>query len=118
MDRAHIIGGNLFSEIMGTYDYILSNPPYIDIAKLDRVEQSVKDFEPQEALYGGDDGLTIIARLIAKAPTCLSSKGVLYLEHEPVQTSAIHELGSRAGFKDIATHKDQFKQERFTRMAV
>lgn len=94
------------------YDFILSNPPYIDPA-LNRVDESVKDFEPHLALFGGTDGLTIIEQLIADAPQHLAPTGQLWIEHEPEQAPAIATLATEHGFT-CTTHTDLYNVRRYS----
>jgi release factor glutamine methyltransferase len=110
----NVFGGDLFSEVPdeAKYDFILSNPPYIDPA-LDRTETSVKDFEPHQALYGGVAGIELIAEIIATAPRHLKPHGQLWLEHEPEQSKQIQELAKKAGFT-VTTHHDQYQVERYS----
>ncbi len=110
--RANVYGGDLFERITEQYDFILSNPPYIDPA-LDRTEQSVTDFEPDIALYGGTKGLAIIAGIITDAPHHLAPGGILYIEHEPEQSEAITHMGELSGLR-VATHRDQYNIPRYT----
>jgi len=110
--RYAIRGGDLFENVSGTFDVILSNPPYIDPA-FDRTEESVKKYEPHGALYGGRLGLELIEQIIAEAPAYLTECGVLYLEHEPEQAAEIHILGVRAGLSP-KTHLDQYNIARYT----
>lgn len=113
-ERFTIFDGDLFSQLPANrlYHAILSNPPYIDPA-LDRVESSVKKFEPADALYGGQNGLAIIKRLIESAPNYLRSGGELWLEHEPEQVTAIKRFGEAAGFT-VITHRDQYHRQRYS----
>jgi release factor glutamine methyltransferase len=113
-----IFGGDLFAEIPADtkYDFILSNPPYIDPA-LDRTESSVKDYEPHQALYGGEAGMELLTRIIAEAPTYLSPEGQLWLEHEPEQSQSIVALGTQAGFK-VEVYKDQYQVERYSQLVL
>ena len=94
------------------YDYILSNPPYIDPV-VDRTEISVVTHEPHLALYGGEAGLELIARIIEAAPDHLKPNGQLWLEHEPEQSKLIQALGTAQGFT-TQTHKDQYEIERYS----
>jgi release factor glutamine methyltransferase len=110
--QTQIIGGDLFSNVTKQYDYILSNPPYIDPA-LDRATESVRVHEPATALYGGIDGFEIIARIITEAPAFLTPKGVLIIEHEPEQSASICHTASLSGF-ETEVCKDQFGVERFS----
>lgn len=111
-ERYNVIHTDLFKDFPGTYDFILSNPPYID-ETMDRVEPAVKDHEPYVALFGGKDGLEIIEKMIRQAPTHLNPGGQLWIEHEPEQSNAIQTLGTEHGFS-VTTHKDQYDTERYS----
>jgi release factor glutamine methyltransferase len=108
--EGRLFGGDLFENITDKYDFILSNPPYIDPTLKSRVQESVAQYEPEMALYGGRGGLEIIERILAKAHEHLKSGGSLYLEHEPEQVEAI----SKHSFY-IDTKEDQFEHPRFSR---
>ncbi len=110
--RTKVIHSNLFSALPERYDYILSNPPYID-ETLDRTDESVKKFEPYVALFGGEAGMDVITEIIEQAPQHLSPGGQLWLEHEPEQTGLIHTLGTTHGFS-VSVHKDQYGVERYS----
>jgi release factor glutamine methyltransferase len=111
--RTHIYGGDLFSEIPAKqYDFILTNPPYID-PHLDRTQESVKNFEPHRALYSEQEGLGHIVRIIRDSITYLTSDGTLVIEHEPEQMEAITSLGTQNGFS-VVTHPDQYGVSRYT----
>lgn len=113
--RTYVYGGNLFESVpTNQYDFILSNPPYID-PKHDRSEENVRAHEPHTALYGGTDGMEIIIGIINKAQNFLAPHGVCYIEHEPEQTKAIAVLATQKGFTS-ATKPDQFGNLRYTRL--
>ncbi len=109
--RTNQIGGNLFEHVTRKYDFILSNPPYIDPKLSDRVEKSVAMHEPGVALYGGEKGMEIIETIIREAPKYLNAGGVLYIEHEPEQERVIKELT-----QNVESFKDQFGVIRFSRI--
>jgi len=109
-----ILGGDLFEHVSGHYDYILTNPPYIDPAH-DRAEESVKRHEPKNALYGGVSGTEIIFRIIDQGPNYLTDGGVLVIEHEPEQSMLIQEYAAAHGLL-VQTHVDQFNTERYTHL--
>lgn len=106
--RIAFYGSDLFLSIpQGTrYDYILSNPPYID-QSLKRTAKSVLDFEPHEALFGGKAGLELIERIIKESKGFLAEGGAVYLEHEPEQSVRIAEIASAYGFS-VASKHDQY----------
>jgi len=110
--NSRICDGDLFENITETYDVIVSNPPYIDPV-LDRAEQSVKEHEPHEALYGGADGMECIERIIVDSKKHLTEKGVLYIEHEPEQAKEIKRLAVVHGFEAV-TLPDQFGTQRWS----
>lgn len=114
ISRTQIFGGNLFENITDSYDYILTNPPYID-AHLNRTEESVTANEPALALWGGLNGMEVISKILETSPQHLTENGVLYIEHEPEQVEAIREHGKRY-FHEVETFVDQFGVARFTRL--
>lgn len=94
------------------YDYILSNPPYIDKALL-RTDENVLRFEPHEALFGGYAGLELIERIMSASKEFLAEEGTLYLEHEPEQSARIQEIASACGLRAETRH-DQYGVERWS----
>ena len=62
-----------------TFDLIVSNPPYIQTNTLKTLQREVR-LEPQSALDGGPDGLTLIRRLLSDAPAFLRARGYLIFE--------------------------------------
>ena len=107
---------NLFEHIEGIFDYILTNPPYID-KEANTVEQSVTSFEPHNALFGGHFGLELIEKIIMQAPTYLSKNGELWIEHEPFQVEEITKLAHTFGFS-ITVHNDQYAQARYSVLSM
>lgn len=114
--RYQVFRSDLFENISGSFDYILCNPPYID-PMVDRAEASVKAYEPHLALYGGEAGMELIACIINDTCTHLTPEGELWLEHEPEQTTTIHDLAQKHGF-GVETRKDQYAVERFSILRV
>lgn len=110
--------GNLFLSLPQEkkYDYIFSNPPYID-QKLNRTESSVKKNEPKLALFGGKDGMEIIKEIINQAKNFLTPQGELWLEHEPEQVEEINSLAKNNDF-NIYNFEDQYKVIRWSVLNV
>jgi len=115
-DDIRLVRSDVFNNITKRFDFILCNPPYIDPA-LDRADVSVKTYEPHLALYGGVNGLELIAKIISKAPAHLNPQGQLWLEHEPEQADAIDSLGHVAGFT-VSTHPDQYGVLRYSTLVL
>ncbi len=62
------------------FDVIVSNPPYIATGEKGELQPEVRDWEPPEALFAGEDGLDVIRQLVAGAPEYLLTGGLLALE--------------------------------------
>jgi release factor glutamine methyltransferase len=81
-ERVRFLHGDLFSPLAAEerFDFILSNPPYIRRADIDKLTPEVREHDPRLALDGGEDGFQVIDRLIAEAPAHLQSGGYLIIE--------------------------------------
>ena len=105
IDAIQFIQSDLFENIHGTFDIIVSNPPYIPSGELSALPPEVRQ-EPQLALDGGGDGLELIRKIAAQAAAHLSPGGALFLEADPGQMPAIGELLEAHGFGGIRVYKD------------
>jgi release factor glutamine methyltransferase len=112
-NRFNIFQSNLFEKIDGQYDYILSNPPYVATGSPERVEQSVKDFEPAGALWSGGDGLEDIRRLLKDAHAHLTEGGILYMEFDSLQKDAIEEIMKSLPYRKCSFFKDHYGKWRY-----
>lgn len=113
--RARIFGGDLFDELTDSYDYILSNPPYID-SEANTVDINVVEHEPHEALFGGEKGFQIIERILHTAPSHLREGGVLCIEHEPAQVALISKTAQSLPYSSLQHEMDQYGVLRYTRL--
>ncbi len=82
----------IFDPARASFDAILSNPPYIPTAEIDRLQPEVAGHEPRIALDGGDDGLTIVRRLVDEAATRLRPGGLLIVEVGEGQAAVVSEM--------------------------
>jgi release factor glutamine methyltransferase len=69
-------GDTLFRD----FDFVVSNPPYVGFNEADKVQKSVRDFEPRVAVFAGEQGLDVIGPLIEQANIALNSGGWLAME--------------------------------------
>lgn len=109
-DRIDVRQGSLYDPVTpeerSSFDLIISNPPYISDVEFERCPPNVRDHEPATALRGGKDGLDVIRRVIEEAPVWLAPGGVLAIEMQYDQASAVRSLFGAAGFGDIEVHQD------------
>ncbi|MGH1365326.1 MAG: peptide chain release factor N(5)-glutamine methyltransferase [Calditrichia bacterium] len=89
----------VFNGEAGSFNLIVTNPPYITQGDYDKLEPEVKNFEPIEALVGGADGLDFYRRLAPLAKKLLSDDGSLFMEVGYDQAEAVAALFAREGFK-------------------
>jgi len=92
--------------LLGRFDLIVSNPPYIPTDDIQTLDSSVRDFEPHEALDGGYDGLHFIRAIAAHWTTLLKPGGNLVLECGIGQFDAVCEIMRYAGYEDIKIFTD------------
>jgi release factor glutamine methyltransferase len=98
----------------GRVDVVVANPPYVPMDERDLVDPEVRDHDPAEALWAGDDGLTVIRRVVDRAVVLLRPGGVLVVEHSDRQGRSAPELLTAAGFVDVSDHPDLTGRDRFT----
>ena len=79
------------------FDLILSNPPYVTLQECDTLPSSVKDYEPNLALFGGPDGLEFYRRLIPEALPRLNHGGYLLFEAGAGQADRISRIIEKEG---------------------
>ena len=79
-DRVTLLNGDLLDPVSGPIDILVSNPPYIPSAHLAALPREIRDHEPRVALDGGEDGITVIDRLIRQAKYKLRPGGAMFVE--------------------------------------
>ncbi|MFN4130493.1 MAG: peptide chain release factor N(5)-glutamine methyltransferase [Paracoccaceae bacterium] len=105
-DRARFVASDWFSAVSGTFDLILSNPPYISAAEMTELAPEVHDWEPHLALTPGGDGLEAYRQILHAAATRLTPGGRLLLEIGPTQGRAVTGLLQAAGYGQIRILSD------------
>jgi len=114
--NVHLVLGDLadaLPELDGTVDVVVSNPPYIPSGMIPR-DPEVRHFDPELALYGGEDGLDAVRALERTAHRLLRSGGTLVIEHAEIQGDAIRALLAGAGWRAPQTHPDLTGRPRAT----
>jgi release factor glutamine methyltransferase len=91
-----------------SFDLIVSNPPYIPTAQLDRLQPEVRTFEPYMALDGGPDGMESLVQIIDAAHTHLKPGGWLILEMGHDQQSRVQECARRYSAYDRVDFRNDY----------
>jgi release factor glutamine methyltransferase len=102
-----------FPELDGQASVVISNPPYVPDAAIPR-DPEVRFFDPEAALYGGEDGLDVVRQLSATAARLLRPGGTLVLEHGELQGEAIRDILVADGWRAAATFRDLSQRDRTT----
>lgn len=100
------VHSNLFENVEGTFDIIVSNPPYIATEEIESLMPEVKDHEPRMALDGTADGLFFYRRIVEDASKYLCPGGYLLFEIGCDQANAVTKLMEEAGYKEVEVIKD------------
>lgn len=103
---------DLFDNVTGKFDVIVSNPPYIPTAEITKLMPEVRDFEPTEALDGKEDGLYFYRRILEKCGDYLNPGGKILFEIGCDQGDAVSRLLRDAGFRDVGIVKDLARHDR------
>ena len=115
IENAIFLEGSLFDPIKKlitihrspfTFDLIVSNPPYIRRDDIKGLQAEIRDWEPVEALDGGEDGLDYYRVIIPEARNYLKGYGCLMLEIAFGQADAVRKMAEDEGFADITLIKD------------
>ncbi len=107
-----LVKSDMFSGITGKFDHILCNPPYIRTGDIEGLMEEVRLHEPENALDGGEDGLSFYRRIALEAGEHLFDGGSLILEIGAGQGSEVREILENKGFGHIEVLKDYSGNER------
>jgi release factor glutamine methyltransferase len=91
-DRVEIRHGDLLDPIDTICDVIVANPPYVVAGARPALQPEVRDHEPNVALFGGEDGLRLVERLVCDAPAWIRSDGWLIFEFGLGQDEEIEQM--------------------------
>ncbi|MCK5147447.1 peptide chain release factor N(5)-glutamine methyltransferase [bacterium] len=109
--RIHWIHGDLFSPefvqvLDGSFDVIISNPPYVSLNEWDGLPVEIRSHEPRLALCDEGDGLAAYRRLARISSDLLSDSGCIYVEVGDTQAATVMRYFKEAGLVDLKIHPD------------
>ena len=125
-EQIKFLSGDLFEPIEAIntngntrFDWIVCNPPYVKNTERDTLSPDVRDYEPEIALFAGDDGLVVIRRLIAEAPKHLAPGGKLTFEIGETQADSVRSLiDAESTYCTYELFKDYAEKERIVLASV
>lgn len=110
--RLKLLHSNWFEKISGSFDVIVSNPPYISSEEYAQLSAEVVKYDPKISLTLGGDGLEAYREILSRALEKLSKNGHIFLEIGYTQANAVGHLFREAGFQQIKVHKDLGSRDR------
>jgi len=110
--RIEWIESDLLKSVTGPFDFLVANLPYIPTAELPKLASEVQR-DPQIALDGGPDGLSVIRRLVQDAPNVLTGGAFVILEVGFDQADRVADLMTAQKFRDISVENDYQGVRRF-----
>jgi release factor glutamine methyltransferase len=97
----------------GSFDALISNPPYLTLGEYAALDESVREWEPALALRSGADGLEATTRLIDEGRAVLQPRGWLALEVDCTRAVTAAQLAREHGWQNVSIHVDLFGRERY-----
>ncbi len=103
---------DLLPDLVGAVDLLVANPPYIPVGAV--LEPEVAEHDPAHALFGGPDGMAVIAPIVGRAVDLLRPSGLLAIEHDETRSGAtVDTIRTTGAFIDIEAHRDLAGRPRF-----
>ena len=112
-ERISFVQSDWFSNIKGTFDVIVSNPPYVSEEEYRSLQPEVRCFEPKSALMAGDEGLADLKYILSKAPVFLKRGGLLVMETGCTQHAALRTYTKTLGYAKTQSALDLSHRERY-----
>ncbi|WP_333887303.1 peptide chain release factor N(5)-glutamine methyltransferase [Clostridium sp.] len=100
------------------FNMIVCNPPYIKESIIDTLMEDVKNYEPYEALNGGEDGLEFYRKIVKQSLKVLTESGMLIFEIGHEQKKDVISILAKYGFKDITCIKDLAGKDRVIKAVI
>lgn len=113
--EAVLVHSDLFEDIRGSFDLIVSNPPYIPTGQIPSLMPEVREHEPHMALDGSADGLSFYRRIIEESRGFLRKEGILAFETGYDQGKDVARLMEQAGFLEVRIKQDLAGLDRIVR---
>lgn len=111
--RIKFVHSSWFQKLHGTFDFIISNPPYLTKKEVEEAAPEVRLFEPMQALVSLEKGLADLKHIIAEAHSFLRPKGMLVVETGLKQHAILADWAQKNGFVQTKTTLDLSHRERY-----
>lgn len=115
----NVVVGDLIAPLIGQFDVLVMNPPYIAPSEQAQMDASVLEHEPAQALFAPGNGLAVYRRLAVEAPRVLLPHGRIYLEIGWHQGEAVRQLfETQLPAAQVTVRQDEAGHDRMVRMCL
>ena len=111
-NKIHFLKSDWFETVRGSFDLIISNPPYIGLVEQDEIATEVIKYDPEIALFAGRDGLEAYKKIIPNLAKFLKPDGLVVLETGAYQSNQVKNMMNAVGFIDAKIVKDLSGKDR------
>lgn len=106
--------GDLVAPLTGQrVNLLVSNPPYLTRSEYDSLDRSVRDYEPEQALVGGEDGLLLTRRLFDDGRAVVAPAGWIAVEVDCMRAAETGRIATALGWRDVTVLDDLFGRARY-----
>lgn len=112
-DRLQLVLSDWYAELDGTFELIVANPPYLTAEEMESAEPEVTQFEPRQALFGGEDGDRELNHIIDAGIPFLVNGGMLVLETGIHQHAELIKRAKQSGYTAVQSAKDLNRRDRY-----
>lgn len=112
-DRIRFIHSSWFEKVQGSFDFIVSNPPYLTQEEYENSQDEVRLFEPYGALVAKDNGLKDLKTILNEGIKYLKQDGFIVLETGINQHEALKDYAEKCGYKTTKSTLDLQKRKRY-----
>ncbi len=116
--RTCLLQCNMYESLEGEFDLIVSNPPYVPHARIGLLPRSVREFEPLNAIDGGEHGVQFIEKLIVQGVDHLRKKGIMAVEIDEESVGLLREFLTDQNIRPFVFRKDLYNKNRFLFIGV
>ncbi|MBP5191237.1 MAG: peptide chain release factor N(5)-glutamine methyltransferase [Opitutales bacterium] len=111
--RIQFLCSDWFEKVTGLFDVIVANPPYLGDDEIEEAQPEVRCFEPREALWSAENGLSAGKKILSEAPRYLNPGGVLVMETGCRQMAALRRMATGCGYTKTQSTLDLSGRERY-----
>lgn len=112
-DRVSFLESDWFSNVDGTFDWIVANPPYLTESEWRLAQPEVKDFEARSALVAENEGIADLEKILVEGMGYLNQNGGIALETGIAHHSALEEIAKRVGYGKWESWDDLLGRNRY-----